>query len=159
MPVKKLVAYFVVLISGMILGAFLWSGEHRYGQTPIKVPICFVMQNKELFDHRRILTTGHLVVDLHGEFFWDDECHGLLTFTSSASSVDSWRPLESRLIADFSKQGRADIPVTFIGTIQSQSKMNTLALRTSEFFRLRYKGAKDVTIDRIIAFGPEAESN
>jgi hypothetical protein len=163
MQLKNLLKYMAVFLAGAAGGAFLWTGQHRSNATPIRVPICFLMQNKDLFDHRQILTTGHLMADLHGESLSDDKCpNGVLTFSSSQSnpSGDASRALASQVTASLGSHGYADIPITFVGTMRGQSKMKALAEWTrTVLFRRPARRPPDLTIDEIVAVSDSADRN
>ena len=159
--IKNALKYLAVFLAGIAAGMFLWSSPHQSTQTPIKVSICSVMQNRKLFDHRQILTTAHLITSIHGEFLSSDECpERVILFTSSLSSEDTGaRMLDSQVSAAFEKHYDVDVPVTFVGTVRVRTRIENLTSWIEHhLFRQPVKLSPDLTIDQILAAGPPVDT-
>lgn len=152
---KDLGKYLLFFVGGITLGAFLWSDQRRSTQTPIKVPFCFVMHNGSLFYGRQILTTGHLMTDVHGEYLADPECDDkVMTFDSSPSEINTEgeHALDIALTADMAAHRYADVTFTFVGTMRSNSRLRAMLDWTKDrVFKIPTKRPIDLELDQVMS--------
>lgn len=154
---KGLVKYLLLFVGGMALGAFLWSGQRVTGKTPVKVPFCFLMQNRSLFYGRQFLTSAHFMTTEHGAYLSDPECpDDIVTFAYSSpsrnGSAEDTR--DDRVATDIAAHSFADVAFTFIGTVKSYSRFRVAVDWTKDrILKIPIKRPTDLLLDQIVSVG------
>lgn len=144
---KRAVTALLAFVAGLLIGMFLSvPSRKRPSSTPIAVDFCFLADNLGLFEEREVATSARIVVSMHGESLWSDNCpKSGLPFRSKLRSDAVVQALNSRLHLG------ADVPVTFFATVDSPSPIYNLG----HWMRGHQSRSNGIKITKIVSVGSD----
>lgn len=148
---KRKVQFVLLFACGFVLGALLYGRQNRSSAAPIRTSYCFFAQNKDIFVDRQIVTSAQIWVLVHGMSLSDPSCpDGALAFTASRDVGGKVGDLDAKLrtVALFGK-----LPVTFIGTLRSPSRIKNLYRWARYYLGLSIRPEPELVIDQVVSVG------
>jgi hypothetical protein len=153
MPMKSKILLLIVFASGLFIGAFVFGHQKQPSKTPIETSFCFLQHNLELFAERQFLTSAHMWFDLHGGALLDPACSkGVLTYKPAPDLGNLQREFAGEVSSELARHTYVDIPITFIGKLNSPSRLESAFFWMESRIGKKVKRKPDVTITRIISF-------